>query len=203
MTIHVGPRKGWVSRKTCFSGRSLVSVTTEAGNVSCLFWGCSWGILCARCRIPLSLSLPVSIDFNSFVNVHYWKNLRIDSLPWAGSILGHDGWRTAKNIVANRCPVGLFNIMYLTERGSTNMHRHWKNAAPSAVWKLPVISEALGNRRALGFAAVLAGTINRSSRLVLVLPFLSEKKKSESFTFPKQYQSSQLWPSSHITSRSS
>ena len=183
MTIHVGPRKGSVSCKTCFSGRSLVSVTAEAGNMSCLFWGCSWGILYARCRIPLSLSLPVSIDFNSFVNVHYWKNLRIDLLLWAGSILGHDAGRTAKNIVANRCPVGLFNIMYLTEHSGTSLHRHWKNAVPGAVWKPPVISEALGNRHALGFAAVLAGTVNRSSRLVLVLPFLSEKKNPKAFLF--------------------
>lgn len=149
--------------------------------MSCLFWGCSWGTF-ELFPFPFSPSLPVSTDFSHFVNVHYRKHLRIDLLLRADSILGHDGWRTAKNIVANRCPVGLFNILYLTGHSSTSTHRHWKNALPSSVWKLPVISEALENGRALGFAAAFAGPINRSSRLVLVLPFLSEKKIQKLFS---------------------
>lgn len=207
MTVHVGPWKGEVSHKTCFSARSLMPVTTEVGTCHVFSEVAPGGFYTPLPAPPhpmlLSPSLPVSTDFNPFVNVHYRKHLRIDLLLWGDSILGYDGWRTAKNIVANRCPVGLFNIMYLTGHSPTSMRRHWKNALPGSVWKFPVISEALESGHALGFAAALAGTIHRSSRLVLVVPFFIWGKKSKSFPFPKQYQSSQWWPSFNITSRSS
>lgn len=80
-----------------------------------------------------SPSLPASVDFNRFVSAHYRKHLRIDLLLGADSILRQDGWRTAKNIAANRCPIGLFSSVYLTLHGSTSPGRHWKNALPGSV----------------------------------------------------------------------